>query len=62
MWDKSYYPVELFDLKTDATRQMIRYTATPAREKGNEYMEMRKEFAKHGKKLKLKMIKGRGKK
>ena len=59
MWDKSYYPVELFDLKRDATDQMIRYTARPLREKGDEYMEMRKEFAKHGKKLKLKMIQKR---
>jgi hypothetical protein len=56
MWDKSYYPVEFFDLKKDATTQMIRYTIMPPREKGHDYMEMRKEFEKLGKKLKLKMI------
>lgn len=59
MWDKSYYPIELFDLKKDATEQMIRYTSRPIREKGDEYMDMRKEFTKHGKKLKLKMIQKR---
>ena len=59
MWDKSYYPVELFDLKKDASAQMIRYTITPPPEKGSEYMEMRKEFEKHGKKIKLKMIQKR---
>ena len=59
MWDKSYYPVEFFDLKKDATTQMIRYTITPPPEKGHEYMEMRKEFDKHGKKIKLKMIQKR---
>jgi hypothetical protein len=59
MWDKSYYPVELFDLKKDASGQMIRYTITPSQEKGDEYMEMRKEFEKLGKKLKLKMIQKR---
>lgn len=59
MWDKSYYPIELFDLKKDATQQMIRYTQAQPTEKGHEYLEMRKEFEKHGKKLKLKMIQKR---
>ena len=59
MWDKSYYPVELFDLKKDATQQMIRYTQAQPTEKGHEYLEMRKEFEKHGKKMKLKMIQKR---
>ena len=62
MWDKTYYPVELFDLKTDATAQLVKYTIRPFEDKSYDYLEMRKEFAKHGKKLKLKMIKGRGKK
>ena len=59
LWDKSYYPVEFFDLKKDASAQMIHYTLTPPPEKGHEYMELRKEFEKHGKKLKLKMIQKR---
>lgn len=62
MWDKTYYPVELFDLKTDATAQLVKYTIRPFEDKSYDYLEMRKEFAKHGKKLKLKMIRGRGKK
>jgi hypothetical protein len=62
MWDKTYYPVELFDLKTDATTQLVKYTIRPFEDKSHDYLEMRKEFAKHGKKLKLKMIRGRGKK
>ena len=59
LWDKSYYPVEFFDLKKDASAQMVHYTLTPPPEKGHEYMELRKEFEKHGKKLKLKMIQKR---
>ena len=59
MWDKTYYPVELFDLKMDASTQLIKYTITPFTDKSHDYLEMRKEFAKHEAKIKLKMIQKR---
>lgn len=57
MWDKTYYPVELFDLKKDASMQMILHTIKPPPPKDDA--EMRKIFAKHSKKIKLKMIQKR---
>lgn len=59
MWDKTYFPVELFDIKKDANRQMINYTITPFTEKDSEYLTMRKNFEKGCKKMKVKLLQKR---
>jgi hypothetical protein len=55
-WDNSFFPVELFNLKEDASQQLVKYTITPFHEKSSAYLDMRKKFSKGHRKLKVKMI------
>jgi hypothetical protein len=59
MWDKTYFPTDLFDLKKDASMQMIHYTIKPFTDKDPEYLAMRKRFEKEGKKMKVKVLQKR---
>lgn len=48
MWDKTYYPVKLFDLKTDATAQLIKYTIRPFEDKATTIWRCAKNLRSTG--------------